>query len=161
MPVPGAAFNTVRLGASRNTATAVAFSLRRPGFDDAEASMASQLLASRYDTYVEARETVVELEAAGIAAQDIRLTAHNRDNSYAPPVDSRTPDYEDAVERGGAMVVVRLAEEGAAEAIAAILHKRASADPVEREHDYLAGGWDHFDAHNPPDVRSPQARGRG
>lgn len=43
--------------------------------------MASQLLACPYDTYVEAREMVVKLEAAGIAAQDIHLRAHNRDNS--------------------------------------------------------------------------------
>ena len=122
--------------------------------------MADQLMAGLYDTYVEARETVIDLEAAGIRAADIRLTAHNRDNSYAPPVDNRTPAYEDAVERGGAMVVVRLADPGRAEEISGILHQRASVDPVAREHDYLAGGWDHFDAHNPPDVRSEQARAR-
>jgi hypothetical protein len=123
--------------------------------------MADQLLACLYDTYVEARETVVDLEAAGIAPVDIHLTGHNRDNSYNPPVDKKAPAYDDAVERGGAMVVVRLVDGERAEEITGILHQRGSADPVAREHDYLAGGWDHFDAHNPPDVRSPQARMRG
>jgi hypothetical protein len=122
--------------------------------------MADQLMAGLYDTYVEARETVIDLEAAGIPAADIRLTAHNRDNSYAPPVDNRTPAYEDAVERGGAMVVVRLADPGRAEEVSGILHQRATADPAAREGDYLAGGWDHYDPHSPPDVRSALARQR-
>lgn len=122
--------------------------------------MASQLLACLYDTYVEARETVVELEAAGIAAQDIHLRAHNRDNSYAPPVDDRASGLGDAVEHGGTMVTVQLADDERAQAIDGILRRRGSIDPVAREHDYLAGGWDRFDPHNPPDVRSGSARMR-
>lgn len=48
--------------------------------------MTEQVRNGLYDTYVDARDTVLELEAAGVLAKDISLLAGNGDNSYAPPI---------------------------------------------------------------------------
>jgi hypothetical protein len=196
--------------------------------------MASQFLAAVYDTCVEARDTVVELEAAGVPSSDISLVARHGRVSYDPPVggepkddealatrdgasigaavgggagllagrggvaiqglgpvlaagwlvataigavagaatggligvltgqgisDSNARLYAESVRRSGTLVTGRANEARPAE-VDAILHRHASADPVGREYDYAAGGWDHFDPQLPPDVRSEAARRR-
>jgi hypothetical protein len=113
-------------------------------------------LTSLYDTYVEARDTVVELEMAGVSPSTIRLTAPHGANSYAPPV--ATDARVEAPQRA-TRVTVTVEPERIAE-VDAILRRHASADPEHREYEFVAGGWDHFDPHLPPDVRSSMARRR-
>jgi hypothetical protein len=118
--------------------------------------MASQTLTALYDTYVEARDTVIELEMAGIASGAIRLTAPHGANSYAPPVSS---DARVEAPLHATRVTVQV-EPGMVSEVDAILRRHASADPEHREYEFIAGGWDHFDPHLPPDMRSPIARSR-
>jgi hypothetical protein len=113
-------------------------------------------LSSLYDTYVEARDTVVELEMAGVSPSAIRLTAPHGANSYAPPVGT---DARVDAPRRATRVTVTIEPERIAE-VDAILRRHSSADPEHREYEFVAGGWDHFDRHLPPDVRSSMARRR-
>jgi hypothetical protein len=113
-------------------------------------------LSSLYDTYVEARDTVVELEMAGVTPGDIWLTAPHGANSYAPPVGG---DARVDAPRNATRVTVRIDADRVSE-VDAILRRHASTDPEHREYEFIAGGWDHFDPHLPPDVRSPTARRR-